>query len=128
MTYKSDSTREQSVAEFNKAAGLKTEEGGGSYLLMINCFAEELSEFNVAMADYINDPSEGNRAEMVKEMADVQVTLSNLAWFFDVDLEKAFDIVHKNNMSKVTGGRVFRREDGKIMKPEGYKPVDMRGL
>jgi len=44
-------------------------------------------------------------------------------------LEKAFRAVHYNNMSKVQpDGTVKRREDGKVLKPEGYRPVDLTSL
>jgi len=44
-------------------------------------------------------------------------------------LEEAFRIVHRNNMSKVQpDGTVKRREDGKVLKPDNYVPVDLTGL
>jgi predicted HAD superfamily Cof-like phosphohydrolase len=40
--------------------------------------------------------------------------------------ERAFRAVHYNNMSKVQpDGTVKRREDGKVLKPDGYQPVDL---
>ena len=42
--------------------------------------------------------------------------------------DKAWSIVHINNMSKCRNGVLVKREDGKILKPEGYKPVDLSGL
>ena len=41
----------------------------------------------------------------------------------------AFELVHKNNMTKVgPDGKVLRNPDGKILKPEGFKPVDLSQL
>jgi len=41
----------------------------------------------------------------------------------------AFRRVHANNMSKVhADGTVRRREDGKVLKPEGYQPCDLSDL
>ena len=42
------------------------------------------------------------------------------------DCEQAWDEGAKSNLSKIdpTTGMVTRREDGKIMKPEGWKPPD----
>jgi hypothetical protein len=31
-------------------------------------------------------------------------------------------------MTKVVDGRLIKREDGKILKPEGYTPANMEGL
>ena len=43
------------------------------------------------------------------------------------DVTKAWDEVLKTNMAKVdpVTGKVRRREDGKILKPEGWKPPDL---
>lgn len=41
----------------------------------------------------------------------------------------AFELVHKNNMTKVgPDGKCLRDPDGKILKPEGFKPVDLSQL
>ena len=39
----------------------------------------------------------------------------------------AWDEVAKSNLSKIdkTTGKVIKREDGKVMKPEGWKPPDL---
>ena len=40
-----------------------------------------------------------------------------------------FREVHRSNMAKVgPGGKVLRREDGKILKPEGWTPPDLKGV
>ena len=81
------------------------------------------------MADYITDPSEESRANLVKEWADAAYTLSALAYFFEIDGEEAFTRVADNNMTKVgADGKVTKREDGKILKPEGYVKANMKGL
>jgi hypothetical protein len=42
------------------------------------------------------------------------------------DCERAWDEGAKSNLSKIDPitGKVIRREDGKILKPEGWKPPD----
>lgn len=42
--------------------------------------------------------------------------------------EEAFERVHVNNMTKVVDGKVIRSESGKILKPEGFVPVDLKDL
>lgn len=121
-------TREQHVGQFNEAAGNETYAKGGALLQHASCFAEESGEFGQAISDYLDNPTEETRAQLVKEWADVQVTLSNLAWFFSIDGQVAFNRVHTNNMSKLVDGKILRREDGKVLKPEGYEKPDMRGL
>ncbi len=122
-------TREERVAEFHRAGDNGTVTSGGSLALYVDCFSEELAEFNEAMADYITDPTEETRANLVKEWADAAYTLSALAYFFEIDGEEAFTRVADNNMTKVgADGKVVKREDGKILKPEGYTKADMKGL
>jgi predicted HAD superfamily Cof-like phosphohydrolase len=44
------------------------------------------------------------------------------------DCEAAWDEGAKSNLAKIdpTTGKVIRREDGKILKPEGWKPPDFK--
>lgn len=121
-------SREDKVSEFNVAGGHKTFADGGDLDIQIELFSEELSEFAEAMAAYHSEPTEDNRKKMIKEWADVQVTLSNFGWFFNIDGEAAFNRVHESNMSKVVNGKLFKRADGKILKPDTYKAPDMSGL
>ena len=39
--------------------------------------------------------------------------------------KEAWDALHQNNMSKCTNGKLLKREDGKVLKPEGYKKLDL---
>ena len=122
-------TREDRVKEFNETAGGRTESQGGSFGVQLICFSEELAELNEAMAQYVAAPSETKRKELIKEWADVQVTLSNLAWFFEFDGEEAFKLVADANMSKFNeDGTPILREDGKVLKGPNYAPADMTGL
>lgn len=120
--------RELMIAQFNEGADNKTFQEGGSVGMHITCFGEELSEFNEAMAAYVANPAPHTRAAMIKEWADVQVTLSNLSWFFSFDAEEAYNRVAANNLTKLVDGKLIKREDGKVLKPEGYQKPDMGGL
>lgn len=121
-------TREDRVAEFNRAANKKTQAEGGDYKTEVICFSEELAEFNDALTSYLCNPSDLTRKELIKEWADVQVTLSNFAWFFDFNGQVAFNRVADSNMSKTVEGQVEFREDGKILKGPNYVKPDMGGL
>jgi len=121
-------TREDRVAEFNIAGGNADVYHEGLLAPQVACFSEELLEFNIALADYVSDPTNENRRKMIKEWADVQVTLSNFAWFFNFNGEEAFTRVADSNMSKLHNGVLERNEDGKIMKGPEYVAPDMGGL
>lgn len=92
------------------------------------CFDEEVTELFEAGIAYMLNPSEETRAAFIKEMADTQYTLSQLAVRYSVPLRVALNRVHANNMTKVVDGKIRLREDGKVLKPEGYVPADMSGL
>lgn len=126
-------TREDQVRQFIKASKEP------NFAAVWNCMAEEFIEMNEAAAIYqeTQDRPEActpeeiveARANFVKEVADVQYVLSQLAIFYNIDLQSAFNRVAANNMTKVVDGKVIYREtDGKVLKPEGYVKADMRGL
>lgn len=122
-------TREEKVAQFLKAAGKRPWSEGDDYEMSYeNNLKEETKELREAMYNFYNNPNEKNRAELVKEWADVQVVLSNIAVWFNIPADPAFNRVHQNNMTKVVDGKLKIREDGKILKPDGYVKPDMKGL
>jgi len=121
-------TREDYVTQFNRAGGNRTHLEEGSIGTQVACFSEELVEFSEALSDYVSASTDENRQKMIKEWADVQVTLSNFAWFFEFDGEEAFRRVAESNMSKLVDGKLQRREDGKILKGDAYVAPDMKGF
>lgn len=123
---RSGATREERVLAFRHAAEAK----GAPPLtkeLVWKCFYEESKELDEAADAYEADPTPENRANLVKEWADVQCVLSQLALYYDISGRVAFNRVADNNLTKVADGAIIR-EDGKILKPEGYVKADMRGL
>ena len=44
-------------------------------------------------------------------------------------IEPAFNLVHQNNLTKVgPNGKVLRDPNGKILKPQGFQPVNLKQL
>ena len=64
---------------------------------------------------------------LVKEALDLMyVTAQYLNVTIGPDKAKeCWDALHQNNMSKCTNGKLLKREDGKVLKPEGYKKLDL---
>lgn len=124
------STREDRVQQFLDYAGEPTFESVWA------CLSEEYQELQEAAmkfheiiaSDFSDDVKANAREHFVKEWADCQYVLSQLALFYNIPGEEAFIRVADNNMTKVQNGEILRREDGKILKPEGYQPPDMGGL
>jgi hypothetical protein len=84
------------------------------YLKLID---EEYSEFAEAVAD-------NNDAEQLDACFDMMWVIIGYMKARGWDCETAWDEGAKSNLSKInpTTGMVIRREDGKILKPEGWKP------
>lgn len=59
------------------------------------------------------------------ELADVLYVVYGTAASMGIDIDEVFKEVHRANMSKVGG---VSREDGKVLKPEGFVPADVRGV
>jgi predicted HAD superfamily Cof-like phosphohydrolase len=65
---------------------------------------------------------QGNMIEAIDGMCDLIVVTYGTAVEFGIDLAPFWDEVHRTNLAKA-GGPV--REDGKVLKPEGWKPPNL---
>ncbi len=63
-------------------------------------------------------------------IADAIYVLCGMALEFGIPLEDVWEEVHKANMAKAdpVTGVVKHREDGKVMKPDGWVPPDIEGI
>ncbi|MFI6496012.1 hypothetical protein [Nonomuraea typhae] len=84
--------------------------------------AEEVSSELKAIWSMTGDFS---RARLAAELADLLYVAYGTAQLFEIDLPAVFELVHEFNMRKVDPetGKVRRREDGKVLKPEGFKSL-----
>jgi predicted HAD superfamily Cof-like phosphohydrolase len=62
-----------------------------------------------------------NVTEQADALVDAIYYICDFAVRNGINLDSLFDIVHGANMQKVVDGRVIRRQDGKILKPEGWE-------
>ena len=65
----------------------------------------------------------GDLIETIDGLCDLLCVVHGAALEFGIDLDPFWSEVHRTNMAKA-GGPV--REDGKRLKPEGWKPPDLR--
>lgn len=80
--------------------------------------------------EYLDAILENDLVEVLDSLVDQFYILAgsvNSHGLQDVFLE-AFSRVHGNNMTKVVDGKVLRNSVGKIIKPEGFKPVNLEDL
>jgi predicted HAD superfamily Cof-like phosphohydrolase len=85
--------------------------------LYLKLIQEEYNEFREALA-------EDDDAEQLDACFDMMWVIIGYMKSRGWDCEAAWDEGAKSNLIKIdpVTGKVIRREDGKIMKPEGWKP------
>ena len=88
--------------------------------IQIDLIDEEYRELEAAVYDE-NDVAE------LDAICDLVYVLVGLCVRHGWDFDEAFKRVHHSNMTKVLGKKRFRR-DGKILKPKGWAPPDLRDL
>lgn len=98
----------------DQTAGIYNEEQFNLYRSLI---AEEVGELDEAIQD-------NNRVEMLDALLDILVVTIGAMHSLGVDEENAWKEVIASNMSKVDSatGKVLKREDGKVIKPDTFKP------
>ena len=81
-------------------------------------------EFNEYMRAELND----DLVEIADALADIIYIACGTAVSYGIPLDDVFAEVHRSNMAKLVDGKVIRREDGKIQKPEGWTAPDIRSV
>ena len=76
--------------------------------------------------DHQKKSEEEIMAEQYDSFVDAWYYMLNTAVKKGADLDSIFDLVHRANMDKkFPDGTFHRREDGKVIKPEGWKEPDL---
>lgn len=110
------------VLKFMRASG-QTEVGYGEQSeLYVKLILEELSELIEA---YTNR----NIVEIADACADLKWVIEGLEHTLQLPQQNIWDEVARSNLEKISeNGTVLRREDGKILKPEGWTPPDIKSI
>lgn len=72
--------------------------------------------------------SKGDTIEVADGLADMVWVIMGLASSLGIPFDGVWDEVRASNMSKVVDGKLIKREDGKVMKPEGYFRPDINAV
>lgn len=64
----------------------------------------------------------------LKELADMLVVIIGTMYSIGADADEVWRRVHASNMSKLVDGKLVKREDGKILKPDSYAPADLTDI
>jgi len=78
--------------------------------------------------EYIEAENDNDIVEIADALADIVYIACGTALSYGIPLDKVFKEVHRSNMAKLVDGKVLRREDGKIMKPEGWTPPNVKKI
>lgn len=97
-------------------------------VLALDLIQEETEE--LMNEDWVYNAKPDLAINAIKEALDVMYVT---AQFLNVTIgpDKAlecWEALQANNMSKCVEGKLRKREDGKIMKPEDYEPLDLTTL
>ena len=89
--------------------------------LRMNLLEEEFNE-------YIQGEENSDITEIADALADIIYIALGTAVSYGIPLDRIFEEVHRSNMAKLVDGKVLRRADGKIQKPEGWTPPDVENI
>lgn len=91
------------------------------YKLYCDLIAEEFTELNAAA-------SQQNKVEQLDALVDILVVTIGAIHSMGADAEGAWKEVMRTNFVKIDRdtGKVRKREDGKVLKPQGWTPPDLK--
>jgi predicted HAD superfamily Cof-like phosphohydrolase len=81
-------------------------------------------EFNEYLAAEVRD----DLVEVADALADIIYIACGTAVSYGIPLDKVFAEVHRSNMAKLVDGKPIYREDGKVMKPQGWQPPNIERI
>lgn len=89
--------------------------------LYLKLIEEEAEELNQGIRN-------NNRTEVLDALTDILVVTIGAIHSAGFDAEGAWNEVMRTNFAKIdpTTGKVRKREDGKVLKPEGWTPPDLK--
>ena len=114
-----------SLLEFNKAFEIpKLDAPGLSPEDMIELRIKLLRE---EVEEYAEAARAGDMVEVLDALADIGYILAGTIINHGMQhiYDDAFNEVHRSNMAKLVDGKAIRREDGKVLKPEGWQPPQL---
>jgi len=84
-----------------------------------------VEEFKELMTAYANR----DIVEVADACADLKWVIEGLEITLDLPQQKVWDEVARSNLEKISpNGKVLKREDGKVLKPEGWTPPDIKTI
>ena len=119
------------VREFHEKMELAIDQPYSKELMdfRLKLLFEEIQELASAALDIETTTNTEERnvmmQDLLKEMCDVVYVIKGMAVSFGMDFDKAFELVHKSNMSKLP---LIKDATGKVQKGLNYEPPVLEGL
>tara|TARA_R110000824_G_scaffold200938_1_gene385008 strand:- start:182 stop:556 length:375 start_codon:yes stop_codon:yes gene_type:complete len=119
------------VKEFHEKMELAIDQPYSKELMdfRLRLLFEEIQELASAALDIETNEHTKERhvmmQDLLKEMCDVVYVIKGMAVSFGMDFDKAFELVHKSNMSKLP---LIKDANGKVQKGLNYEPPILEGL
>ena len=91
------------------------------YRMYVNLIKEEWHELKEAV-------QAADRVEQLDALIDLLVVTTGALHSMGIDAEAAWNEVMRTNFAKIDPetGKVTKRKDGKVLKPEGWKPPKLK--
>lgn len=116
---------QEDVREFHRAGGIPCGDLSAPTLvnteLRLKLIKDEVKELEEAI-------EAGDLIEATDAIGDIIYVAIGAALVWGVDLPSVWEEIQRSNMAKFPGGVVTRRADGKILKPPGWTPPDIKGV
>ena len=111
------------VKVFMEACGQDETGFGSQSELYMELITEEFQELVEA---FLNK----DIVEIADACADLKWVVEGLEHTLNIPQQMVWDEVARSNLQKVDPitGKVLKREDGKVMKPEGWTPPDIKSI
>jgi predicted HAD superfamily Cof-like phosphohydrolase len=110
------------VEKFMTACDQTGRDFGSQAELYMDLVIEEFKELVKAYGDR-------NRVEIADACADLKWVVEGLEITLGIPQQEVWDEVARSNLAKISdNGKVLKRADGKVLKPEGWTPPDIGNI
>ena len=103
-------TVQQNISPFDQQA-----------MLYFDLVKEEFYELSIAVKKF-------DVVETADACADLIWVIEGLCHSLGIPLQQVWDEVARSNYSKTVAGKLIKREDGKVLKPDTYSPPDIKTI
>ena len=110
------------VAKFMYACDQNGSDFGPQAELYVDLIIEEFKELVKAYGDR-------DLVEIADACADLKWVIEGLEHTLNIPQQKVWDEVARSNLAKIDkDGKVHKRSDGKVLKPEGWTPPNIKDI